>query len=440
VNDFAGDMAEAPTGLRATLEAACADEGCSMKDLTVLANQHDPFRIDTPAAHRDGEWLEWLAVQAEELGLGHRTIHLRGLHYMLVSGEVIKPKGEPYRNTSTDWAWLEERAAKAARWLKYIPFEQIVDHRNSPPVLRPFEPSEPWPFVDAGVEIEIVRQQLEPQMRLFGFRGVQPNKLVLIGEKSSLEEVLGPIAERYQADLYLPTGEPSDTLLHRMARDSAEDGRHMVVLYFSDCDPSGWQMPVSVARKLQALEALHFPQLDFEVRRVALTPDQVREYGLPSTPLKDTEQRADRWQKAMGVEQTEIDALAALQPDLLRQIALEAIAPFHDDTLLLRVVKARREWETAAQELLDEQMNHDDLAAIREKAERMLVRHRREVREVNDALRIDIGDSDLPPVEIPEPEIGLQPTGEPLIDSAWSFAEQSRRLKADKEYDSGVSA
>jgi hypothetical protein len=29
----------------------------TMKDLTVLAPQNDPFRIDRPSAHRDGQWL-----------------------------------------------------------------------------------------------------------------------------------------------------------------------------------------------------------------------------------------------------------------------------------------------------------------------------------------------------------------------------------------------
>ena len=38
-------------------------------------------------------------------------------------------------------------------------------------------------------------------------------------------------------------------------RSAARDGRPMVVFYFSDCDPSGWQMPVSLYRKLQALKA-----------------------------------------------------------------------------------------------------------------------------------------------------------------------------------------
>ena len=75
------------------------------------------------------------------------------------------------------------------------------------------------------------------------------------GEKSSLEPVLGPLATRHDADLYLGAGETSDTLIHRMAFDAAADGRPLVVLTFADCDPSGWQMTTSIARKLQALQA-----------------------------------------------------------------------------------------------------------------------------------------------------------------------------------------
>jgi len=38
---------------RALLEAA-DEAGCSMNDLTVLSVQNDPYRVDTPAGHRDG--------------------------------------------------------------------------------------------------------------------------------------------------------------------------------------------------------------------------------------------------------------------------------------------------------------------------------------------------------------------------------------------------
>ena len=128
---------------------------------------------------------------------------------------------------------------------------------------------------------------------------MQPYRVVMIGEKSSLADVLGPIAQGHEADLYLPTGEMSDTLVYRIARTAAKDGRPLAVLYFADCDPAGWQMPISVGRKLQAFREL-LGGFDFELHRVALTPDQVREYGLPSTPLKDTEKRGDAWRRETG--------------------------------------------------------------------------------------------------------------------------------------------
>jgi hypothetical protein len=42
--------------LRTVLEQACAEEGCSRLSLTVLAKENDPYRLDTPANHRDGQW------------------------------------------------------------------------------------------------------------------------------------------------------------------------------------------------------------------------------------------------------------------------------------------------------------------------------------------------------------------------------------------------
>ena len=48
------------SALRHALDTAITEaEGrkLSMKDLTVLAPQNDPFRLDTAANHRDGAWL-----------------------------------------------------------------------------------------------------------------------------------------------------------------------------------------------------------------------------------------------------------------------------------------------------------------------------------------------------------------------------------------------
>ena len=165
-------------------------------------------------------------------------------------------------------------------------------------------------------------------------------------------------------------------------------------------------MPISIARKLQAFKALLFPDLEFQVRRVALMPEQVRQHGLPSTPLKATERRADRWQEAMGVEQTEIDALAALQPALLRRMAREAIKPFFDPTLISRCNAAESEWRDACQEAVDAQTDQEHLDAHRRAGERVLETVREQIKALEEQIRIDPSDYSLPPCpDIPEPEI-----------------------------------
>jgi hypothetical protein len=426
-------MSEHNSALRRLLEDTAAEHRLSMKDLTVLAPQNDPFRVDTPAGHRDGAWL---AMTARELGLGNRKIHLRGLHYMVLGRP--KPDGTTYANTEADWLWLSAGAGKAARWLGYLPFDQIVDQRNTPPTVRVFKRPDLRPYLSVDVDIDVPPvEDMMPTVGVAGFNGIQPFKLVLVGEKSSLAEVLEPIASEHKADLYLPTGEPSDTLLHQMARIGAEDGRPMVVLYFSDADPAGWQMPVSVARKLQALQALHFPGLAFQVYRAALTPGQVRGYGLPSTPLKDTEPRGDAWRAAWGIEQTEIDALASLRPDLLRSIARAALAPFYDWTLDARVKEAKSAWLGEAARVAVDQLGADRLAAIREQATAQLAAIREQVDALREAMQIDVGDLELPEPVVPEPDMDGRVYPLPLLDSGWSFAEGCRRLIASKAYRNG---
>src|SRR5262245_49714235 len=82
--------------LRSALEMA----GGSLKSLTVLSPQNDPFRQDTDAGHRDGSWL---ANTLDRVGINGQR-HLRGLHYILIGQP--KPNGKPYTNTEEDWLWL----------------------------------------------------------------------------------------------------------------------------------------------------------------------------------------------------------------------------------------------------------------------------------------------------------------------------------------------
>ena len=111
------------------------DQGWSLDELTVLARDNDPFRQDRSEGHKLGRWLRGtLEAMGFAVGAGGRTIHNRGLHYLLIG--QVKPDGSVYANTEREWKWLTERVSKAARRLGYVAFEQITDQRNAEPVIR----------------------------------------------------------------------------------------------------------------------------------------------------------------------------------------------------------------------------------------------------------------------------------------------------------------
>jgi hypothetical protein len=420
--------------LRSVLESTRAESGFNLSDLTVLSAQVDPYRLDTPAGHRDGAWL---AAQLERAIGATRKIHWRGLHYAIVAaGNIRKPNGGIYRNTDDDWRWLSELAGKAARWLGYIAFERITDNRNAGPIIHRKARVAPSAGITVGVDVSIPEaDDLEPTPVADGFEPRQAYQFVKFAEKASLEEVALPIARDHEADLYLNTGEISDTHVYRIAKDAAADGRPLVVFTLTDCDPAGYQMSVSIGRKLQACRDLFFPDLQFELVPVALTVEQVRDLGLPSTPLKETERRADRWREAYGVEQTEIDALATLRPDVLREIITRAFDPYFDRTLARRVTLAEVEWRRQAREALNDQIDTEQLAVLREEATRRLAEMEETIADLNERLRLSVDDGfTLPEIRVPEPDLDEDIPRQALVgfDDDWLAA--TRALIQRKSY------
>jgi hypothetical protein len=420
--------------LRSVIEEACEELDLSLGDLTVLSARVDPYRLDTPAGHRDGKWA---AEQLDRLYGPTRRAHWRGLHYAIVAaGQVRKPNGEVYINTDEDWTWLVDTAGKAARWLGYIPFGRITDNRNAAPIIHRKARVTPQSYLSIGLDVEIPdADDIEPTPIAAGFITRQAYHFVIFGEKSSLEDIVVPIANAREADVYLPTGEISDTLIYQIAKDAAEDGRPMVMFTLSDCDPAGRQMPVSIGRKLQAFKDMFFPGLEFEVVPIALTPEQVRAERLPETPLKEGEKRASRWREAFGVDQTEIDALTTpAKAEVLRRIVRQAFDPYIDPTLTARVRQAHDEWDEEAQRILEEQLDGDHLARIRAEAETKLEELREQINKINEQLQLTTGDIELPPIEVPQPEVDLDPDRQALVSFDYDWVAASRALIRHKSY------
>ena len=441
--------------------AEAASGGQSLKALTVLSPARDPYRLDTVAGHEAGKWFAEQLARFVSIG----TVHLRGLHYRLVAaGDVRRPDGNRslYVNSELDWRWLSETAAKAARWLGYVPLDRIRDERNEAPEIRPAAPKQSKHsvglssgdrFVAAGPfspgSIPALASAL-PRLLCFGGFVPQPNRIIFFGEKASLRDTLLRIAQRVGGELILSSSELSDTLLAEMAARAAEDGRPAVVLYFADFDPSGWQMPISVSRKLQALRTLKLPDLQIELYRVALTLDQVRHFNLLSTPLKKTERRGNRWRTVMQHEQTEIDALAALRPGDLERIALDAIKPFYDETLRDRCQRAAGDWEYQARELVPSHPEYaaakaeigaalrgvtaaaDEWMAALDERTAALTAAAEGLQQAQERALTSLADIELPPApEPPKPEFTAE-APMPLFTTDDDFVTATRKLIASK--------
>jgi hypothetical protein len=88
------------------------------------------------------------------------------------------------------------------------------------------------------------------------------------------------------------------------------------------------------------------------------------------------------------------------------------------------------------QEAVDEQTDQEHLDSIAERANKALETVREQIKPLEEQIRIDPGDYELPErPRLPKPEITVEADGSPLIDSAWPWSEQSRRLIASKAYE-----
>jgi DNA topoisomerase VI subunit B len=419
-----------PTGVLARIICGAANEiGEAIDALCVLSPGNDPYM-----AWRRRREAKWFARLFNRLVPAGATKHLRGFFYLLVSAPdgTAGADGKLFVNDHKHWQAMQS-ASKAARWLGLVPFERIIDERNAPPEIYVPSVTPILTSINPGTECHfpVTAEEALPSLLLLGFHGRQTHRIIFYGEKSSLAVVLRPIAEQIGAEMILVTGESSDTHIAAMAKRASEDGRPAVVFYFADFDPSGHQMPVSVARKLQALRDLLYPDLRIKLYPVALTLEQIRALGLPSSPLKETEKRASQWREAQGHDQTEIDAMVELHPDALREAVFDAIKPFYDDELRTRVLHAESEWHKQADEALRAHPGYKEasrrIKTVWGRAKAAAEKLHSEQHQLADFLHGSIPEP--PALPKAEPEGEAKP---PLFDSETEFVAATWKLRSHK--------
>lgn len=143
-------------------------------------------------------------------------------------------------------------------------------------------------------------------------------------EKDAISGVVYQVTSEFDVPLMVSRGFSSETFLYDTAQDINYDQKSAIIYQLGDHDPSGVAAWEDIKTKLRGFVD---PWIDLEFERIAVTPEQVAEYGLPTRPTKKSDRRAAKFEG----DSVEVDALPT---PVLRRLVREAIETWIDPEAL----------------------------------------------------------------------------------------------------------
>jgi hypothetical protein len=152
-------------------------------------------------------------------------------------------------------------------------------------------------------------------------------------EKDALSGVVLPVTSMYDVPLMVARGYASLSFLHTAAEyiNALDVPAH--IYHLGDFDPSG----VNAGEKIEETLREMAPDADITFERLAVTPEQIAAWDLPTRPTKASDTRA----KGFGDISVELDAI---EPNRLREIVQRATER-HLPPRQFKVLKAAEESE-----------------------------------------------------------------------------------------------
>jgi hypothetical protein len=154
----------------------------------------------------------------------------------------------------------------------------------------------------------------------------QPYRVEVWIEKDALAGVFQRICNELDVPYFACRGYPSDSETWAAAQRFGgyiAEGQRPIILHFGDHDPSGIDMTRDIEEKMAL-----FGAYGVDVRRLALTMEQVEEFSPPPNPAKTRDPRFKSYQDEFGDESWELDAL---RPDTLAGMVRDEINDLLDD-------------------------------------------------------------------------------------------------------------
>jgi len=153
-------------------------------------------------------------------------------------------------------------------------------------------------------------------------------------EKDALAGVITEETDPYDVPLMVSRGLSSDTYLQSAAEAIEAEDKPAFIYQFGDHDPSG----IWIAKKIEEGLRYHAPDAEIYFERVAVTPEQIDLWSLPSRPTK---REGNTHARGFDGDSVELDAIPVGQ---LRALVRECIEQ-HVDDHQLRILKTAEKSE-----------------------------------------------------------------------------------------------
>ena len=133
-------------------------------------------------------------------------------------------------------------------------------------------------------------------------------------EKDALAGVVLPVTAQFDVPLMVARGYASLSFLHEAAEFISSLDVPAYIYHCGDFDPSGQDAARAIEKSLRDMA----PEAEIHFERLAVTPEQIEEWSLPTRPTKISDTRS----KGFGDVSVELDAIP---PNDLRDLLQEAI-------------------------------------------------------------------------------------------------------------------
>ncbi len=221
---------------------------------------------------------------------------VRQLYYQLVSRGVVEKTERAYKRVQDHSAQMREDGS--------LDFSKIVDGSRSR--MRVYAHGSLQEALENAAVIYRRNHWID-----------QPGQIEVWCEKDALTGVIQPVCERYGVTYCAARGFNSLTIMFESAQELREIDKPVRIIYLGDHDASGQSMSTILKKQLLKRGAV------VTVERIALNPDQVAAYNLPTRPGKQTDSRHKGFVAQFGSDASvELDALP---PNVITRLVEEAI-------------------------------------------------------------------------------------------------------------------